>query len=104
MEEAASYLFNAPTLIWRFSPAKVESVAGEVREMTQAATRIELAVKPREVLGKKVKRLRREDITPANIYGNGIASLPVQVPTRDMPQTIRVAGPNTMLQRHVEGE
>lgn len=72
--------------------------------MTQAATRIELAVQPREVLGKKVKRLRREGITPANIYGHGIDSLALQVPTRDLAQTIRVAGRNTLLQLQVEGE
>ena len=72
--------------------------------MTQAATRIELAVKPREILGKKVKRLRREDITPANIYGHGIDSLAVQVPTHDLAQTIRLVGRNTLLQLHVEGE
>jgi large subunit ribosomal protein L25 len=72
--------------------------------MTQAATRIELAVVPREVLGKKVKRLRSEGITPANIYGRGIDSMAVQVSTRELAQTIRVAGRNTLLQVHVHGE
>ena len=72
--------------------------------MTQAATRIELAVAPRSVLGKKVKTLRRQGITPANIYGHGIPSVAVQVPTPDLTRTIRVVGRNTMLQLHVEGE
>ncbi len=72
--------------------------------MTQAATRIELAVELREVLGKKVKRLRHDGITPANIYGRGIDSMAVQVPTRELAQTIRVAGRNTLLQVHVHGE
>ncbi len=72
--------------------------------MTQAATQIELAVAPRSILGKKVKTLRREGITPANIYGHGIPSQAVQVLTPDLTRTIRVAGRNTMLQLHVEGE
>lgn len=72
--------------------------------MAQAATRIELGVQPREVLGKKVKVLRREGITPANIYGRGIDSLAVQAPTRELAQTIRVAGRNTLLQLQVKGE
>jgi len=83
---------------------RVEAVTGEVRQMTQAATQIELAVTPRSLLGKKVKTLRRQGITPANIYGHGIPSQAVQVPTPDLARTIRVAGRNTMLQLHVEGE
>ncbi|MCJ7811365.1 MAG: 50S ribosomal protein L25 [Dehalococcoidia bacterium] len=72
--------------------------------MTQAATRIELAVTPRSVLGKKVKVLRRQGMTPANIYGHGLASEAVQVPTPDLARTIRAVGLNTMLQLQVEGE
>jgi large subunit ribosomal protein L25 len=82
----------------------VKSVAKEVTVMTQAADRLELAVAPREVLGKNVKRLRRQGITPANIYGHGVDSLAVQVPTHDLAHTIKVAGRNTMLQVLVEGE
>jgi large subunit ribosomal protein L25 len=83
---------------------KVEAVISEVTQMTQAATQIELAVTPRSVLGKKVKTLRQQGITPANIYGHGIPSQAVQLPTPDLARTIRVAGRNTMLQLHVEGE
>ena len=72
--------------------------------MTQATERLELAVAPREVLGKKVRFLRREGVTPANIYGHGVDSLAVQVPTHDLAHTIKVAGRNTLLQVLVEGE
>jgi large subunit ribosomal protein L25 len=72
--------------------------------MTQAAAQIELAVTPRSILGKKVKGLRQQGMTPANIYGHGIPSRAVQVPTPDLARTIRIAGRNTMLQVHVEGE
>jgi large subunit ribosomal protein L25 len=92
------------TLIQPAASGKVNSVAKEVTVMTQATDRLELAVAPREVLGKKVRFLRREGITPANIYGHGVDSLAVQVPTHDLAHTIKVAGRNTMLQLHVEGE
>jgi large subunit ribosomal protein L25 len=72
--------------------------------MTQATDRLELGVSLREVLGKKVRFLRREGITPANIYGHGVDSLSVQVATHDLAHAIKVAGRNTMLQLHVEGE
>ena len=72
--------------------------------MTQAAARLELAVAPRQVLGKKVEGLRRQGVTPANIYGHGVNSLAVQVPTHDLAHTIKVAGRNTMLELLVEGE
>jgi large subunit ribosomal protein L25 len=72
--------------------------------MTQAATQLELAVEPRSILGKKVKTLRRQGMTPANIYGHGIPSQAVQVLTPDLARTIRAVGRNTMLQLHVEGE
>jgi len=91
-------------LILSASSGKVKSVAKEVTLMTQASDRLELAVAPREVLGKNVKVLRRQGITPANIYGHGVDSLAVQVPTHDLVHTIKVAGRNTMLQLHVDGE
>ncbi len=72
--------------------------------MTQAATQLELAVEPRSILGKKVKTLRRQGITPANIYGHGISSQAVQVLTPDLARTIRAVGRNTMLQLHIAGE
>jgi len=91
-------------LIQAAASGKVKSVAKEVTVMTQAVDRLELAVAPREILGKKVQGLRRQGITPANIYGHGVESLAVQVPTHDLAHTIRVAGRNTMLELNVEGE
>ena len=38
------------------------------------------AVESRAVVGKKVKALRRGGIVPANIYGRGLDSVPVQLP------------------------
>jgi large subunit ribosomal protein L25 len=44
-------------------------------------TQLELSAEPRDVLGKHVKRLRRDGIIPANIYGHG-ASRAIQAPVR----------------------
>src|SRR5437763_5072410 len=42
---------------------------------------IELEAEPREVFGKHVRRLRRQGIVPANIYGHG-DSRAIQAPAR----------------------
>jgi large subunit ribosomal protein L25 len=44
-------------------------------------TLIELKAEPRDVFGKHVRRLRRQGIVPANIYGHG-DSRPIQAPAR----------------------
>ncbi len=44
------------------------------------AKREELKVKKRSVLGKKVKKLRKEGILPANIYGRDMKSSAVELP------------------------
>src|SRR4029077_894308 len=42
---------------------------------------LELSAEPRGVFGKHVRRLRRQGIVPANIYGHG-ASRAIQAPAR----------------------
>lgn len=56
------------------------------------AQRGTLAVEPRTILGKKVKQLRRAGKTPANIYGPGIKSTPVQVDTHHLTLLLREVG------------
>jgi large subunit ribosomal protein L25 len=51
----------------------------------------------RDVLGKKVKALRREGLLPAVIYGKGFDSLPITLNTRDVRQTLKVIGANTLV-------
>ncbi len=62
-----------------------------------AATRTELAVQPREVLGKKVSRLRRGGLTPANIYGHNVESKAIQVSTDDLRHVLHTAGRNEIV-------
>ena len=61
-------------------------------------------VEPRDVLGKKVKRMRREGVLPANIYGRGIESVAVQMPTRAAREMLVAHGTNTLIQLRVTGE
>ncbi len=51
----------------------------------------------RTTLGKKVKSLRREGITPANIFGNGIDSVSIQSDTNDIEKLISKAGKTRMI-------
>jgi large subunit ribosomal protein L25 len=42
-----------------------------------------LSAEKRKVLGKKVKKLRREGITPGNVYGKNIKSQAIQLDTKE---------------------
>ena len=61
-------------------------------------------VEPRDVLGKKVKRMRREGVLPANIYGRGMESVAVQMPTRAAREMLVAHGTNTLIRLRVAGE
>lgn len=66
--------------------------------------REELVVSPRETLGKKVKALRREGLTPANLYGPGIESVALQADTYTMERLIARAGRNALINLEVKGD
>ena len=65
---------------------------------------IELSVKPRLVLGKKVAALRRQGVTPANVYGRNLESKAVEVETVVLTHLLRSAGRNAIIDLHIEGE
>ena len=58
----------------------------------------------RTVLGKQVKRLRREGLVPANIYGHNRQSEAVQIPQRELELVAREAGSSGMVELQVDGE
>jgi len=66
--------------------------------------KVELNVSPRPVLGKKVKRLRREGIIPANVYGRALDSVAIQVVRDDLVRVIRTAGRNEIIYLRLDGE
>ena len=59
--------------------------------------RIELTASTREIKGKKTKSLRRSGITPANMYGHGIDSVPIQVDTKQLKLTLAQAGMTSLI-------
>jgi large subunit ribosomal protein L25 len=67
-------------------------------------TRTELRVAPREVLGKKVKALRRQGLTPANIYGHNVESQAIQVATEELKHVLKSAGRNDIVYLRLDGD
>ena len=67
-------------------------------------TRTELKVAPRDVLGKKVKALRRQGVTPANIYGSHVESQSIQLSTEELRHVIKTAGRNDIVYLRLDGD
>lgn len=66
--------------------------------------RYKLAVEARKVLGKKVAKLRREGLFPANIYGKGVKSVAVQVPYKEFEKIYKEAGETGIVDVQIAGE
>ncbi|HEX2986603.1 MAG TPA: 50S ribosomal protein L25 [Chloroflexota bacterium] len=62
------------------------------------SNQFELVVEERSVLGKQVKRLRRDGIVPANLYGHREPSLPLQVPSAVLSRLFSQGGATTLVQ------
>lgn len=58
---------------------------------------IELETQKREVLGKKVKSLRREGLIPAVLYGHETAPIPLQVEERELNRVLAQAGEHRLI-------
>lgn len=48
--------------------------------------REELKAEARSITGKQVKKIRREGLTPANIYGKAFESISIQLPVKDFEE------------------
>lgn len=59
---------------------------------------------PRNVVGRKVKSLRRQDLVPAVIYGNGLKPLSIQIPVREFERVYAEAGESTVVYLSVDGQ
>lgn len=66
--------------------------------------RLKLAVEKRKILGKNVKKLRRENILPANIYGRNIKSLAVQLPQKEFEKVFKEVGETGLIDVEIAGE
>lgn len=65
---------------------------------------IELNVTRREVLGKKVRFLRRQGITPVHVFGHGIESLPLQCDTAELKKVLAQAGHTRLVNLKFDGK
>lgn len=65
---------------------------------------LELKVSIREVLGKKVRSLRRQGITPLHLYGHGVQSMALQANTSALAKIITRAGTTKVISLKVDGE
>ncbi len=63
-----------------------------------------LSAEKRVVLGKKVKKLRREGILPANVYGQSHKSIAIQIPIKDFSPVFKKAGETGLVDLSFEKE
>ncbi|MCL5970928.1 MAG: 50S ribosomal protein L25 [Patescibacteria group bacterium] len=66
--------------------------------------RLKLEVEKRKVLGKKVKKLRKEGVLPANIYGKGVKSTAVQLPVKDFEKVFKEVGETGLIDVSLDGQ
>lgn len=65
-------------------------------------TKINLKTETRNVIGKKVKKSRKEGLIPAVLYGNKIASQPLWVNYLDFRKAYEKAGESTILELNID--
>ena len=63
-----------------------------------------LGAKKREVLGKQVKHLRAQGITPAVVYGHGNPTEAIELNTKEFLKVYKEAGTNTIIDLNVDGK
>ncbi len=68
------------------------------------AERVTIQAVPRDVLGKKVKQLRRQGRLPANVYGKGLASVAIDIDAREFSRSIKANGVRGMFELAITGE
>ena len=91
--------FNSINLRPQLSVGK--TTKGATLTMTEAPG---LELEPREILGKKVKRLRREGIVPVHLYGQGIASRALQCERSKLVRALAQAGEGKPITISIVGE
>ncbi len=65
---------------------------------------IELKTTNRDILGKKVKVLRRQGITPMHLFGHGIESVALQCDTAHLRRVLAEAGRTGLISLKLENE
>jgi large subunit ribosomal protein L25 len=65
--------------------------------------KLQLLVEKRKVFGKKLKKLRKQGLLPANIFGQDIKSLAVMLPLKDFKRIFRKAGSTQIVFLQIKG-
>lgn len=66
--------------------------------------RQKLKVNKRTVFGNKVRKLRREGILPANIYGKNVKSLAIELPMKEFLTVYKDVGETGLVDLQVDGQ
>ena len=66
--------------------------------------KVELKVNNRDTLGKKVRLLRRQGITPVHLFGHGIESVALQCHTAELKRVLAQAGKTTLINLKLDNE
>lgn len=66
--------------------------------------RQKLVVEKRKIFGKKLKKLRKEGILPANIYGKAVKSQAVQLPYKEFEKVYKEARETGLIDVQLDGE
>lgn len=64
----------------------------------------ELKVEKRDIFGKKLKRLRKQGVMPANIYGKDIESTAVQLPLKEFQEVFKETGETGLVELQFDGK
>jgi len=65
---------------------------------------IKLKAQKREILGKKTKKIRKDGLIPAVIYGHEFKNIPLQIAKSDFLKVLSEAGESTIINLDIEGE
>jgi large subunit ribosomal protein L25 len=65
---------------------------------------LQLSASKRSIVGRKVKRLRKEGILPGNIYGKGVKSQSIQVDLSKFKKLFKEAGESTLVEIDLSGK
>lgn len=65
---------------------------------------IQLSAQTRSVVGRAVRQLRAQDVIPAVMYGHGVESMNISVPTKALQQAYEQAGESTLVDLQVDNQ
>lgn len=67
-------------------------------------TKHQLTVQPRQVLGRKVKSLRSQNLVPGHVFGLGVPTVNIQVSNLDLRHAYKQVGESSLLYLQVGSE